>query len=82
MFTMALFFLSFTLISCFGWQTGCVPPKLCFGYVPIDTRVIKLTQASSPINPGRDLTGRAFMSMVGYPKEIWTTGNYFFWVSF
>ncbi|KAL1640900.1 glycerol channel [Diplodia intermedia] len=31
-------------------------------------------------NPALDFSGRLLSSAVGYPREVWTTGNYYFWV--
>ncbi|KAB2575629.1 Major intrinsic protein [Lasiodiplodia theobromae] len=31
-------------------------------------------------NPALDFSGRLFSSAVGYPREVWTTGGYYFWI--
>lgn len=32
-------------------------------------------------NPAIDLAGRIMSSCVGYPREVWSNFEYFFWVS-
>jgi hypothetical protein len=33
-----------------------------------------------PINPARDLSPRLFTLCVGYGREVFTVGNYYFWI--
>lgn len=33
-----------------------------------------------PINPARDLAPRLFTLCVGYGKEVFSIGNYYFWI--
>jgi aquaglyceroporin related protein len=56
----------FPLILCFVF----IGISACFGW-----------ETGFAINFARDFGPRCFLSMAGYGTEVWTAGNYYFWVS-
>lgn len=37
-------------------------------------------ETGGAVNPALDFSGRLLSSAVGYPREVWTSGGYYFWI--
>lgn len=62
-----LFLLIFGIGACLGWETGYAV-------------WLKASYELMKMNLARDFGPRLFTWMAGYGNEVWTAGNYYFWV--